>query len=256
MKKIIAVLLATVLLLTMMGCDGATKELTPMEVYTKINEASDAVSSMESNMDMKMSIVADSMSMDISMTGTIRQVIRSETDIDMEMLMKMSIPDMGMEMEQKGYYTDGWMYQDVMGSKIKTRVPVDEVMSQMGADINASVAEEAIKNIEMTRSDSGDYNLTVELDAEKMTGMVDDLMASMGDMLNGEDADITFGAMKYVMVADKDFNMKTTDMQFAMDMEVAGEKAAVDYVISIETVSVNSIEKIDFPSDLDTYVEM
>ena len=115
MKKILALVLTALLVFSLAGCSSAEKKA--YDLYTKASENLSAADSFAADMDMEMVVTAGEEKVDATMSGSIKEVIRSKTDIDMEM--DTVITQGGMDIAMTMYYTNGYSYIEAMGQKMK-----------------------------------------------------------------------------------------------------------------------------------------
>ena len=91
MKKLTAAVLTLALIFVMAACGGAQK--TAYELYNEASEKLNGADSAHMGMDMLISMEMAGETMDISMVGDTKQIIHSETKIDMAMNMTTSMGD-------------------------------------------------------------------------------------------------------------------------------------------------------------------
>ena len=249
MKKLITLALAAALMLSLTACgDPAAYDL-----YLKMNDKQKNIKSLEMQTDAIVNVEVMGQSVEMNMSGVTKQIIRSETDIDMEMSMTTSV--MGMDIPTITYFKDGYLYQDVMGEKIKIAVDLEEAM-QMANFAQFSFGKDAIKSSSVTKVDGGSllfFELEPEFLRDTLSSMTDSIAQALG---SGEDMAMTFTQMNYETLIDDDYMMQNAVMEFTVEMDLYGEAATMHYVVSMDVTGYNHIDKIDFPDDLDTYVEM
>jgi len=249
MKKIGLVLAALMLAASLTACN---EKVSAYGAYEKMNTAMGKVESIEMTVDGSIAMTAMGETMDIEMSGTMKEVILSETEAEMEMYMDMVM--FGETIPTVSYYKDGYMYQEMYGMKYKTAMGIEEALSQMGTE-NLTFSEEAIKESDVTDVDGG-KQISFTLDGAALN----DILAGAGTLselaaLFGEDGEMAFGDVTYVVNVDKDYVMKSCEMRFDMTMTVEGEAIEMAYTMTMKVVSTNDVT-VTFPDDLDTYVGM
>ena len=258
MKKHISVLTALALILTLLfcGCSGSESAKDAFTLYTNMNAAMEKVTSieMDSTVKMEMSYGEESFSFDI--TGTAQQIIQSETDIDMIMEMSMDMKDLGLSgaVTIYSYYLDGYMYQDVMGFRSKTKADIETAMEQSGLNMfdfdSTAIIESSIADVD------GGKELSFKLDGTKLTNMIEPLVESQlaGMGLAGESS-VEIGDVSYSVVVGKDSLPLRQLANIAIKMTVEDETVDMKMDMNIVYTGFNSVESLDFPEDLADYPE-
>lgn len=252
MKKFIS-LLITLLLITSLfaGC-----QLVPgsnaYKIYNTVQDSLGGMTSIDMDLEAKCSINVDGEVMPVNMTGNIKQVMKSETDIDMEMIM--STQSSGETVDIKAYYTDGSYYTEVMGQKIKMPMDLEEATKQA----NTTMPEfpvDAVKDSVVTKTDNGKLvSFTIDY-----TYLKDYLESSVSGMLSSigspDDFEFSFNDVKFDIFVDKDNNFDSMNMIFDMTMVAEGQEVTMEYDMLLKLNSFNDVV-INFPADLDTYQEI
>ena len=249
MKKI--ALLLVVLILTTLALSGCAQK-DAYDLYTAMSEKMASVKSL--NMDLSGSFVinSDGQKQDLSLSGNIQEVKKSENDVDMAMNMKTSVASTDINIEE--YYKNGVLYMSAMGQKLKMNMDLSKVKQQSNSDI-LNFERDAINSVTVTDVDGG-KKLSFKLSAKSMTSYLNNTMNSLKSSLGVDlsKANFTFSDVTYDVIADSDNMIKSYHMNFTMNFEVNGKAASVDYDITTSLKSVNDVT-ITFPADLDTYTE-
>lgn len=253
MKKILTLTLTLAMIISMAACSKDKKELEAYDYYLQVSEKMNSAKSLEMNLDAKVKIEVEGETIDMLMSGTTKQVMNSETDMEMEMDLEINM--MGQAMSTKSYFKDGYMYMDSFGMKIKTPMDMEEAAAQANIMEDVKFAKEAVKDSKVEKTDDA-VNVTFTIDGKVMQDMVETMMQSMLGSLGGEEAKIEIGDMTISYVISGDGVPKNMKIIYPMSLEVEGETMKMDYDMDMEIVSVDSIEKIDFPADLDSYQEV
>ena len=247
MKKITAALLAVLLLFTATAC----AQQDAFDLYAKAMEAQTKISSMEAELSMTAKINLGDVSMDLNMTGTVAEVIRSQTDIDMKMVTDMSIMDEDMSVTV--YYKDGYMYQEILGQQMKIKMDLSEMLQQ----VNSSSLEfdrDAITSSSVSKADNG-TKISFDLNPEHISDAVADVTGSLTGMLGDTGMDLTISYVRYELVLDKNNLPVSTNMDMGMELTIEGQTATMDYLINVHPIAYNTLTEIDFPADLADYPE-
>lgn len=254
MKKISIILcIAMAIIMSFAGCFANTAPKNePYELYTAVNEAMSDVKSAEMNISADMKIKMGEESLDLAMTGNVKQVFHSETDLDVEMNTNMKL--FGQNINSVFYYNDGYYYNNSMGQKIKTPMDIETLLKQLNTQ-NLQFGEDAIKNGSIEETADG-KKLSFTLDGNALSDMVKSSMgAYLGDLSDANQGDITFGDVEYTITVDKNNLMKNSTMLLSMNMNIDGTPATLDMNMKTDVVALSDVT-VNFPDDLDTYVEV
>lgn len=247
MKKLALVLAILMAVLPLASCGD---NVTAYEAYVKMSDAMGAVSSMEGTIDATVSMTSAGVSYEIGVSGTTKEVIRSDTDMDMEMTMDMTM--LGETFSVATYYKEGYMYQDLSGMKYKLHMDIEDAVNQMGVT-DLEFTEDIVKESSVTDVDGG-KELSFTLDGTAMTDILSEIVASLTGAL-GADGTMTFGDVTYNIVVDKDYIERSCEIIFSISMEIDGETVDMSYDMRMDISSVNNTT-ITFPDDLDSYTEI
>lgn len=267
-KKLFVISMILILAFSIAGCgDKASEDVksgeeqTPYEFYQEVSENSKNIkdAAFTGTTSVKME-ETDAMNMNFDA----KLVQRSETDADLEMKFDMS----GAGMEEQGYttyFTDGYLYSNAGGQKIKTQMNVKDAL-KMANNAQLNDFDEAIfENATLTTEGE---NTTIEFTVtEEQTGeIMKQAMSASGAssasdsaaMLSQFSEMMKLGDMKIKMTADKDKMPKYMEMTIPMTIEAGeGDDASMKMVcvVTMEYKSINTGLTIDFPDDLDQYQE-
>ena len=253
MKKFVVILFMLLFVFSTTACAAgslAPKTALAYDIYSKAAEAMEDVESLAADTVMTMTTTVDGEEFEIEMSGFIKAVTLSETEVEMHLNMSTTI--MGEKMNIEAFFKDGVYYMEMQGQKISMEMPLEQVMQQAHTKL-LDFPDTAIKNQQETKKDGGE-ELSFVLDGAVLTDAIAEQMGGLADML-GEQADMTIGDIEYVVFIDGKGNLKTTTMNFSMEMGVMGETVPVSMEMSMEYVQINNVT-IDFPNDLDSYMLM
>lgn len=270
-KKLFVISMVLILALSIAGCgskdsDDAKSggEQTPYEFYQEVSENSKNIkdAAFTGTTSVKMG-ESDA----VNMNFDAKLVQRSETDADLEIKFDMS----GMGMDQEGYttyFTDGYLYSDAAGQKIKTQMDVKDAL-KMANNAQLDDFDEAIFENASLTTEGEDTTIEFTVTEEQTEEIMKQTMSASGAssasdsaaMLSQFSEMMKLGDMKIKMTADKDKMPKYMEMKIPMTIE-AGESdesadagMKMDCVVTMEYQSINTGLTIDFPDDLDQYQE-
>jgi hypothetical protein len=213
-------------------------------------------------MDIDMSEILG-MAMNTVVSGNIKQVIRSETDIDMAAKLNMRM--LGMTTPTTMYFTGGVLYMEMemLSEAIRYSMPAsfEDAMSQVGTDeIILDFPEDAIKDFSIGDRDGG-RKIEFTLDGEALTNLTTQAMEVMEASLSPygvsiADLNMDIGDVINEVVIDADGMLKSYRMtaNISMAMEIEGETITMSMAMDT-SITVNSYNDvtINFPDDLDEW---
>ena len=256
-KKILCLLLAMVLVLSMVACGGDSKEGTSKENFASFMEVQENMQDMKDmsyKMDMKISTPKDN-ELNMNMSASGKEVKKAKDDIEMEMEYSMDATGLqGTNLEGIMYMKDSVTYMEMMGQKVKMDAS-EEMASLTNANTDnlLGLTEDIISDLKVTE-DGSDTTYAFTLDANKAFDYFSKNAGNAGDLTAAAD-NITFKKMNVTIVANKDKLLKSLDLDFSMDIKDKEETVSIDYTLAMTDIKVNQGLKIDFP-DLSEYQEL
>lgn len=262
MKRIVALLLCLLMIISLAACEGAGKKTTYQkyqEAYDKTNALSDQDCQLKLNMDLAL----DGMTLSVPMT-TVMQVKR-DGDAIKELAMEITMTLMGTEQNYKSYYADGYMYYQVSGNKYKQAMSPEELTGQEINTDSLLLTEEMMASAaERTENGATIVDVTVPGDQVK-----DQLMTFFGGDLNellGVSADsvrdMKFSDVTASFTIGQNGYFTATSMAFQLTMSVAMDATtdtysdvSCDVDIALEYRNPGEAVTIVPFEDLDSYVE-
>jgi len=258
MKRTVVLLLLLALTLSTAACAGEAggggggvggpKTALAYDTYSQATEAMSNIESLIADTDISMTMSFAGQDMSVEMSGIIKQVILSETELEMQMNMRTIT--MGEEIDFITYYKDGVYYMELEEQKMCMEVPLEHIQAQANTEALA-FPDTAIKEQQATEKDGG-QELYFILDGSTLTEAITKQIGSIGDML-GEQSELTIGDIEYKVFVDAQGDLKTTWMSFEMEMNILEEAVPISMEASLNYLQINNVS-IDFPADLDTYL--
>ena len=261
MKKRLLLVLGLCLMMTaaftLAGCgddkggSGDSGELDPYKIYNEAAKKMADCKDMQANTDIKMQLETGGESFDMNIGMDIKEVMKSEKDVQMasDISMKSSLEDIDMDM--KMWYKDGWMYIDSSGTKAKQKVDVEEAISKMNARIGQNEVTEDMVSDASAEKDGDLTNVVFKIKKDKVQEMMSTVMSSgdssVTDIFQNM-GDVKTGDMTISAVIDKDGNM--TDIKMKGDVEVTAnnQSGKTGFEITMNNIQVDQGLKIDFPN--------
>lgn len=248
-KKAIACLMcAGLMLVAFTGCDQNS-----VKTLIAAVEKTNALNSAQCSMDMKMKLEVEGQSMEIPMTAT---TSFAKKDEKYTMAMDMQMQFMGMDMSTKNYYSDGYMYTEMAGNKVKTALALEEAEAQSVSVM--SLDETMVKSFETENTDAG-TKYTLVLDDTKATDFLQELITKNAALSSGTpNAQYSFSNLQMHYVVDKQGYASEQWVAFdaEINMEVEGQGSVSSKCgaeITINFVNPGTDVEITLPEDLDSY---
>lgn len=267
MKKIIITILTlSLLLFTLTACGDNNNNQPPaqgngdmdaFDLYLAMTDAVADLDSLQATVNANISMEFDGESIDMLMTMEVEQVMRSATDIELAMAMTTDMGEFG-SMNINMYFRDGYLYQDmseVLGVKMRSPLPIEDMLEGMGLDGAAILFERGDIRDSSVREVGANREFHFILDGDALSDILADMMGDMMDNLGVGDVDFSFGDVNYTVVIGPDYLPITEHLIFTMEMNLMGETVTASYDMMIGYLSFNSITYINFPADLDEYVD-
>lgn len=243
-RRVFAALSAAALVL-LAGCGAKT----PQDVYADAVKKQSELQDMHTISDIDMNVSAMGISMPVTMT--LDALVKGSGQTDMQMQMDMSMEMLGMTIDLASYYADGWMYMDVLGSKSKAEMPVEDALSQqMQLDFNGLDAE-SLQDLTMEDGEDGAKVLHFTVDGQLLNDSIQQITGEMGQDMSTA----TLGVCDITLTVGKDGYFQQMDCTLPITMESDGSSTEMDLTMSTQFVDPGQAVEIEAPADLDSYVE-
>ncbi|MDR1616731.1 MAG: copper amine oxidase N-terminal domain-containing protein [Syntrophomonadaceae bacterium] len=192
-------------------------------------------------------ITVDDETMDMKISGSIKQVNHSATDI--ELAADVAVNVLGQDETFKIYYKDGLMYMDAAGEKMKIAAGIDEALAAAQVS-NMEIEKDAIKE----QSIEGN-TLKFTLDGNKLMAAVDTLLNNgLGSLaLSGGGYEI--GDIVCTVNLDDKGTLKNVQMVFLMNLAIEDTAVSVSYDLTVAYTRIGDVS-ITAPADLSSYKEL
>ena len=215
--------------------------------YELLNRAGEVLIESGSVMMTTESLMSISMlgeTIEVQQSGTVAQVIRSETDVDIRMDLTTTV--FGTEMQMISYFRDGTVYVNILDEWVKMEMPMEDFLAQTG--MHMAYQEENIISENIVSTGEG-YLINYTLAGVDIISMIEASMVGMEDLdldhfeLNMSDAVIT-------TLIDRDGTLRSMDM--FMTMEIVVQDTLVSTAVEMRNVVIQMGDvEIDFPEELD-----
>jgi hypothetical protein len=230
------------------ACGGGGASSDPYELYIKAAQKMENPSaiSMKMNMSTTATIIEDSY--DSTIDGTVAMIYsKDRKSVDMSVNLK-SIND-GEETEMVAYYQDGFLYSELMGMKLKMETPMEEAVGSFsGSQVVTFDAESVIdKKLEKVK---GGTKVTIKVKGEALKNIAQDSLTD----LEATDTEIIYQDATLSGIIDKNGNLVSYDVDMSFDVTSEGENGSFKIKVALSDIVLDDV-KIDFPDDLDTYMD-
>lgn len=222
MKKRLVFLLSLLMVLGLMGCTKSKetkKSIDPATIYEDAAKKMADLEDMDATAKMKMAMTQGEETMDISMDMNIKMVGANTEDMKYLCDTKMSM--LGMDLDMKMFYTDGYYYVETFGQKIKYPMDYSAILDKVNENtMQTGDLSKYMKDIKATQE--GDNTIvTFKLDGEKMTEYIQGIMSDLG---TGIDSGLYSGIEGNVETTiNKDGYFSAVKMSLVLDMDVEGQ---------------------------------
>ena len=237
-------------------------------LYTTVMDSTRDTSAAEGSFEVKANVTVGGMSVGMTFDGNVQYIVHSETDLDMALNLHMNLGSLfaGGDQDMSMYYVDGWQYTSSADQKVKTEMPLDELLKEQ--DLSKNSAFEMFKFDPSIIVDSGTSKIDggkkifFELDGEKAFASLKEQyeealdteldMDDLGSLFSGAAGDFNLGNIQYTLFIDKDNILCGASVLCSVEF---GEDYAVEVEFNLKDLSFDSFTEIDLPDDLDEYSE-
>jgi hypothetical protein len=225
------------------------------ELYKRASASMNDAQSMDMDIRMASTVIVDGEAIDMNVTGNIKQVFNSPTDIDM--VLDLMVYVMGEQVPSLSHYTNGFLYMEVEGLKIKMPMSIEEALSQVGGGDMLDFEESAIKSSEITETADG-QKITFVLDGVAMSDFMNASMGSLDSLIPGASdmgLHVTLDDMFCEFIVDANEELKSYRMVYEMGINMDGESFNMKADMTMTINAMNDVQVV-LPSDLDEYMDM
>lgn len=218
MKKAAALLMAIALTATMMACGKS-----PEEIFNEAAAKNSKMTDMDMTMIMNISIADEEMSMDVnSEIGMKASNMNTEEMVyAADGTVGVSVAGMEQTVDTKMFYTDGYCYTETMGEKIKYAMDLESMMESVEqSNMAAGMNAEDMQELSMEK-DGDNKVFTFVANPEKMNDMMQTTLGAMTEQL-GEDVEVNITELKGECTVNKDGYYTNMKMTMTYDMSMMG----------------------------------
>ena len=205
---------------------------------------SEGQTNMDVGLQMNMQMSAQGTTIDVGMTGDMK--IQNADSAQMQYIMDMNMNMLGMDIPVTTFYTDGYMYMDMYGQKLKMPMDYQEAL-EAAQSMQMSYGDDMsyIQDVSVVDNEDGTRTIYYAMDGAQMTSMVQmsqNLMGTTGAVANTADTSISLCKAEVTL----DGAGTILQQRVLMDMSVAVEGTPVDYTIFMEMNTKNPGQTVSF----------
>ncbi|MDR2089438.1 MAG: copper amine oxidase N-terminal domain-containing protein [Clostridiales Family XIII bacterium] len=216
--------------------------------YEAAAKALEAAGSYASDLNGNVSMTTGAEKMETKMSGEIKVVNHSDTDI--ELAAKTTAVVSGIKSEVNTYYRNGFLYMEVAGEKLKLEMPIEQALKQARQDPGLQFAASAVK------AQSVDGNtIKLTFDGSKLAD-------TANAVLDGVDALGAAGAsydkmsdVECTVTLDDKGALKSIRTLFSTDLTVGDTKVSAAYDLTTDYTQIGGVS-ITAPADLASYKDL
>lgn len=254
MKKRLVYLLSLLMVLSLVGCTkgNGSNSSDPATMYENASKKTSALKDMAAKANIKMKMTQNDEAMDIGMDMDIK--ITDSNTKDMKYLCDAKMSMFGMDLDMTMFYTDGYYYVDTMGQKTKCVMDYSDMLEKVnGSTIKTDELAKYMKDIK-AKKDGDNTIITFQLNGEKMSQYIKDMMSGLGTDTEGETFSGIDGSIDATI--NKDGYFSAVKMNLVLDMAIDGESAKMEMEMDMTYDNPGkSVEGIEIP-DLAGYTEV
>jgi len=224
---------------------------TAMAAYKAAQAKNAELDSIDADVNAYMSMDADGQVVDMSMDVSMK--MKGVKSGNMEFIMEGNMDMLGTEMPFSTFYTDGYMYTDVLGMKVKQAMPIYDAMETATGTMNMVEVDESMLTDMQMRMDGEDTVITYSLDAGKITSFVNEMMGmeafnELADSGFKVSYDITRADGEAVIDKNGYYTREVVylNMNMTMTETETGETAAMGYEVDMEMNVNNPGQPVEF----------
>lgn len=253
LKRILAVALSAALLCPITAYAAPSQEA--LALYQQVEAKSKAMTDMNAYYDFQMKMYGSGLEqnggpgvMDMRMEMNVK--MNHMTDPDQMRYMaycRATLPE-NQEMTYSMYYLGGYCYIDMLGQKVKTAMPLGEMMKQVSAATGSfNMPPDMIKDLSMW-TEGENRVLGYNIDDSSMNEYLQSFMGTtgIGSMTNGTTMNLSNMRCEYVVNPNGDLIKMRLKMD--MSMSVAGETIKVNLDGDVGFADIGQPVEIAFPN--------
>lgn len=225
-----------------MGEEGSENDPEAVAAYQAAMEKNKELASYEADVDSVIRLSVDGATVDMTMDMNMKTKAEEE---DLQLLCLGTMGMMGVEFPYTMFYTDGYMYTDMMGEKMKAPMPVDEALAQANSNMEGADLDLSMINGMRVRK-NGDQTILAYC---MNTGAMDELLGAAATEYS-EDVKTQPRVRASIgkMVIDGQGYVESQTMYLSMEMDVTedGETQTVAYEINMDIFYKNPGKEVKF----------
>lgn len=248
MKKILAILVVMVMCFSFVGFKG---DSSPYEAYAAMQQAVADENAFSMGIDGKCKIEVDGTELEIQIKGDMKEIIHSETDVDISGWM--TAYSLGEEVKTEMYYNDGYMYIKMDDEKYKMPLDLQNAQAQttMGGANVGKLEKEMMKSAFVVNTEDG-LELSMIADEKSINAIMGDYLTEIMNTVDMEGVSIKLSPIEYKILLADDYTPISQNVSYKLSMTIEDETVSAIYDITT-SYRRPTFTSIEFPEDLATY---
>lgn len=204
-----------------------------MAAYLAAQEKNSALDSMDTDVNYVMSVSTQGVTIDAKMNLNMK--MKNVTGENIQFVTNGSMTMLGTEIPVNMFYTDGYFYMDMMGTKAKQAMPMDKAIAE--ASGNTEIDTSLMRDMQM-RKEGENTILTYTVDAAVMNGYMESILGSNPALSNSQ--------------AQISYNIRSSNGEAVINKDgyYTSQKVYVDMDMTMVDMSVGEAETINMKMDM------
>lgn len=240
MKKLFSLLTLLICAVMLSTTAYTASELPdPYQLYKKAAKKIDTVTSMDVTGNISMTITLGTNKLPASKSVENFKILKIK---DNRIQLEATITDADTKkVKSSEWYKDGYCYTNSDNTKTKQKSELDSIIDYFGGFRFFDATESDFKDATIEKTKDGFYRISYKMSAKKA------FPVEYG-------SEVRLSNVKLSITVDADGNMKATSASITLNTNADdGTLMKVTTTMSHKINSLNSVSKINFPSDLNTY---
>lgn len=226
----------------------------PIDIYNDAARKMSELSSMElrASIDMNLSLNGETTFLPVTTDIKIEGI--DSDDLKMDMYTSVSMGEQSVDLST--YYTDGYCYMDILGSKLKYPIDIRAMESQISSfNPQANLNPEDFLKIEAEDAENGTL-LSFTIESDSINDILDSYIDSLDDTLGNLNIDVEVSEdIKGTALVTEDGYLSETSMTLPVSSSLEGQEILMDMVMHMEYVNPGQEVAVELPP-LDDYEEI
>lgn len=249
MKKIGLIIIACLLV------GGCSQKPSPEEMFKMVEDArtvSNLEVGMNAEIEMNIKIKVDETEEEMKMTGAMVMDNSDPANLAYKISLGMQVQDQSIEIVQ--YYTDGYMYTDMLGMKVKQTMSMNDAMLQ-AQNISSASQQFNLEMFENAKLSKNGKQTVIMMDVPGE--MMNEQSAALMEQFNlGEldGVDMEYGKVSVKHIIDENGYIEEEGMVIPVKVSANGQLMEMTMSMNLKYLNVGQPIVVEFP-DFSDYIE-